>query len=123
MSISNLETLAIGWKIAKDAEDKAKAERLKYEEAIIEASGGETSFFDLRITYKDNRSWDQTGLDVLKSSVEPQFFPFKTEYKEIAADAKALAKMHPEFWAQNFSPLLTIKPAKPSFALKGKKND
>lgn len=123
MSISSLESLAVGWKIAKDEEDAAKARRLEIEESILAACGGETKFFDLRVAYKENRTWDQGGLSVLAQKIKPEAFPFRVKYDEKLSESKVLAKIDPAFWAENFSPLLTIKPAKPSFTWKGTKDD
>ena len=117
MTISNLETLAIGWKIEKDKEDEAKKNRLQIEKDILEVVNGETKFFDLRIGYSENRSWDAAGLSKLAGE---KAFPFKTDYREILSESKTLQKMAPEYWDKNFAPLLTIKPSKPAFSWKGK---
>lgn len=116
MTISNLETLAFAWKISRDAEDEAKQKRLDIEEQILNAVNGETKFFNLRIGYKDNRIWDHAVLYPMRYD---EHFPFKTEFKEIRADSKALEKMAPNYWAEKYAKALTIKPAKPSFTWKG----
>lgn len=122
MSISNLETLAIGWKIAKEAEDEAKAKRLEIENQIIEAANGETKFFNIRIAYKDNRSWDNSELAALEPQIKPEFFPFRRQYKEMRSESKVIEKQNPKLWA-TLSGALTIKPAKPSFTWKESKDD
>lgn len=123
MSMSNLESLAIVWKVAKDEEDAAKARRLEAEEHILQACGGETKFFELRIAYKENRSWDQDGLAALAPQIKPEAFPFRLRYDEKIAESKIIAKIDPDFWKSNFAPLLTIRPAKPSFTWKDRKDD
>lgn len=121
MSISNLEALAIGWKAAKDAEASAKEQRLQIEEQILTACGGEKKFFDLSISYRENRKWDNDGLTALREKITPEAFPFRIEYKENLSESRALAKIDPEFWRKHFAPLLTITPAKPTFTWKEKK--
>jgi hypothetical protein len=115
----NLENLAIRWKIAKDAETKAAEQRKAVEEEIIQATNGEKKFFSLGISYGETRSYDQEGLEKVKSIVKPEFFPFKTDYKEVKKDMDAIQKMHPDLFDQHYAPLLTIKPKKPSFTYKG----
>ena len=118
--MTNLESLSIAWQLYKGQRDEAREKRHDIENQILDIVNGETKFFDLRIAYKENRVWNNAGL--AKWDHLPNF-PFKSEYKEVRALSKQFEAECPALWKEALLPLLTIKPHKPYFSVKGKKND
>lgn len=119
----NLQDKAKEWIALKAKEDEAKKARVAIEQEILssfelEKKDGANNLENmLTITGGYSRSWDQEGLDHLRSlGTDP--FPFKIELKEDRKLSKALEEMAPDFWKAKFEPLLTVKPKKPSFKVR-----
>lgn len=114
-----MNDLAKKWIEAKRQEDIAKKIRTEVEKEIL-ASGvnlkpeGTNHYADaLVITTGYTRKWDQDGLFKLDGDMPPGLF--KTEYKEVRNNTKALEEMSGDYWRSTFGPLLTLVEKKPSF--------
>lgn len=109
--------LADKWIKAKRQEDIAKKLRLNIEAQILDSgvnlkSEGANHYQDkLVITTGFTRKWDQDGL----ATLELPRNSFVSEFKEVRKNTKALEEMSPEYWNDNFAPLLTLTPKKPAF--------
>ena len=119
--MSTLDEIILNWHKAKADENAAKARRLELEGMLEDAYGanwkeGTNHLGDtLKVVVKYNRVWDQEALVDLQSKVK--LFPFKTEYKEVAAQVKEMPKLDPEGW-RLLEDAFMVKPAKPSFSAK-----
>lgn len=103
------------WKVFKDKENEYKELRLRLEADILAAHPNAKEVGKIRITYKNKEDWDQVTLIGIKDDFP--FWPFKTEYKPVASDMKALQEHYPEHY-KKLQDHLTITPAKPSFVWK-----
>ena len=77
---------------------------------------GTNTFGNLKIVTTETRKWEQEKLAEFKSKMGNFTFPFKQEYKEVAADMKKLADTAPDLVKKMEAECLTITPAKPSFS-------
>lgn len=112
---------------AKKAEEKAKAKRIKAEEALIEALGkrdeGSKSYtvddWTVTITAKLNRSIDWDKWDQVSGTVPKNLHPVKTK-RELDVKGVKWLKDHD---AKNYKllvPCLTSKPGKTAVTIKQK---
>ena len=111
------------WIELKNKEDEVKKARLEVETAILESGinlpnkGAYSHKEMLSITMGESRKFDQAALlKLYEDGASP--FPFKIEFKEIAANTKALEDMAAKYWSETFEPLLTVKPKKPAFKIR-----
>jgi uncharacterized protein YdgA (DUF945 family) len=116
-----LEKLAQQWVHFKSKEKEANASRLMIEQQILDLgielkTKGTNTFGNLKIVTTETRKWEQEKLAEFKSKMGNFTFPFKQEYKEVAADMKKLADTAPDLVKKMEAECLTITPAKPSFS-------
>lgn len=116
--VSDLEHL-------KDAEDNARLNRIRKEQQILDhpevasviKDEGSVTVDRLGITTGYTRKWDQKALAKLHDQVAPEFWPFKTEFKEDRAHTRRIEESTPELW-EKLREALTLNPKKPGLTIK-----
>ncbi|MGI9304937.1 MAG: hypothetical protein ACR2RB_19865 [Gammaproteobacteria bacterium] len=115
----------------KADEQRARGQRLELEEEILEheetmaalahASTAHLPIIgtptQLTIRTGLSRKWDQAQLTHAAKTIEPQYWPFKTEWKEDRAAARLIEERWPDLWAELLAPALTLTPKKPAFTV------
>lgn len=118
---STLDDLIAAWRGCKAAEKQYNQDRLAIEEKILGIVGvrveGSEKLDGLTIQYGLDRKWDQEQLIALQPTVKPEYWPFKTEYKEDRKAAQVIEDRFPELW-EEIKTALTTKQKKPSFSIK-----
>ncbi|MGI9305430.1 MAG: hypothetical protein ACR2RB_22420 [Gammaproteobacteria bacterium] len=118
---------------AKAEELRVRSQRLELEEEILEheetvAALAHTSTVHLPIIGSPNqltirtglnRKWDQGQLASAVKTIEPQYWPFKTEWKEDRAATRLIEERWPDLWTELLMPALTLTPKKPAFTVNG----
>lgn len=115
----NIEQLQKDWVELKATEDKAKKLRLEVEKKIVEISdlpekGTKEICNGLKVTTGMSISYDQDALMKLYRSGKIPNFPFKKEFKPVAAELKYLSDNFPEQF-DLIEECATSKPKKPAF--------
>lgn len=109
------------WSEQKALEKEANEKRLAIEKQILDLveckPEGSNKFDNLTITTGFSRDWDQEALSLMSAEILPEYFPFKTEFKEDRKGSKFVEERFPELW-DKIKTALTTKPKKPSFAIK-----
>lgn len=115
----DLQSLRAEWTQAKTREDQYRKERLVVEEQILAMSGslpeaGTTKVSDgLKIVTGLTVKYDQDKLMELYRSGAVSNWPFKKEFKPVAADLKYLQNNEPEQFAL-IEEASTVTPKKPT---------
>lgn len=114
-----IEQLITEWKSAKNDENEAKDRRLTIEQLILEQadikSEGTTKVGSLSISTGNTRDWDQAVLTELSVQVKPEYWPFKSEFKEDRKASKVIEERFPDLW-KTINTALLLKPKKPTFS-------
>lgn len=118
-----LEQLKTALNEAKRNEALAREVRIQIEGAILShpdvvlKEEGTVSVDGLSISTGYTRTWDQAKLSELIQKIHPNFWPFKTEFKEVRALSKQIEQTTPDLWNE-LSHALTLKPKKPTVTIK-----
>lgn len=118
----NIAALARDWLIAKRAEAKANAERIKIEEHLVSAldvpdEGSKTQKVDgfkITLTQPIGRKLDEAAWDKVKGKIDASLWPIKTKIEADAAGMKYLAANEPKVWAK-IAAAFETKPGKVGF--------
>jgi hypothetical protein len=121
LQLPTLSRLTDELRAARQAEEAAKAHRIRVEESILNhpevaaqvKEDGTATVGDVRITSRLNRKWDQVQLAALAGEVDDAYWPFRAEWKEDRQASKVLEERFPDLW-DRLCAALTLKPAKPS---------
>lgn len=118
--MERIDELAIKWSIAKQAEEKARDERVAVEQEILqltpareEGSQTITTQRGVKITTTGKLTYkcDITQLVALTKAWPAESIPVKTEVKADESILKALREHSPDAWRQ-IAPAITVMPAK-----------
>jgi hypothetical protein len=115
----NLSALARDWRIAKQAEDKANAERIRIEEQLsaaldVPTEGSKTHKIDgykVTLTQPVTRKLDLDAWEKVKGKCPDALVPIKTKIEADAAGMKWLQDNEPQIWKRIASAFET-KPGK-----------
>lgn len=117
----SLDDLIAAWRGCKAAETAYNKDRLAIEAKILAIVGTDTTgsmqIDGLTIQFGMDRKWDQDRLAELQPKIMPEFWPFKTEFREDRKAARLVEERFPDLWAE-LQHALTTKPRKPCFAIK-----
>lgn len=123
------DDLAGAWMAAKQAEEKANAERLAIEQEIVarfgqKEEGAETHTLDsgFKIEVTGRMSYKVEDMPLLErllldAKVPATLWPLKSETKLDETGAKWLRNSQPDVW-RSIAPAITIKPAKTAVKVK-----
>ena len=126
----NLDDLAAELATAKSREVGAIAHRREIETAILshpDVAGlikdeGTLTIGPVKVVTGYTRAWDQAELEQLAKVTRPEYFPFKTEYKEDRRASRTYEERFPDLY-EDFRKALTLKPKKPVVSVVERKSE
>lgn len=115
--------------LARQVESEAKKQRIEAEEAILkhqdvskilkcEGTVRYAEGFSIVTGY--TRHWDQASLSELKTDIKEDYWPFKTEYKEVRSQSRFIEEKFKDLW-RILARALTLTEKKPVIKLLDKK--
>lgn len=119
----SLEQLCVNWLAAKKAEQKANAERVAIEDAIVALTGKrdegaktvDAIGFKITITGKISRKMDWRAWETIKAQIPPDMHPVKLKPELDEKGCKWLADNQPDIY--KLLPI-EVKPAKTAVEIK-----